>query len=150
MEEKRTKTMQLLNEFRSKCRAEKREFTTTEFRTTAVFGGFSLYYITMLLQTLVKRGYVTKRGSRRYTFYSWNPLYKNADKLEEYAAINPNSWETIFNDTTKALKTHNAPRSKEPAITPAKAIAYLKEHCPNLVITEKFTCADGTEYEKRY
>lgn len=156
MTTEQTNTAQLINTFRTKCRNEKRKFTRTEFLKAAAFGGLTKWYIYRILKALVLRGFVTQEGHTTSTLYEWKPLYKNENKLEEYGAINPNSWELVFKKTSEL--TRRAPRQKpnikevavEATLTVVKAIDFLKKACPNIVIKERFVCADGSELYKEY
>lgn len=154
MTENQIKTSQLLNEFRSKCRRENYKFTSEDFRKAAAFGNLPKDALRWLLKVLVERKYVTQEGTKRHTTYWWNPIYKNEDTKEEYGAIHPNSWEIIFQkanlmrSSAKRAAMHKA--VVEPVITVASAIAFLKKNCPTIRIIEKFTKADGTQFEQEY
>lgn len=154
MTENQIKTSQLLNEFRSKCRRDNYKFTSEDFRKAAAFGNLSKDTLNWLLKALVDRKYILKEGCTRHTTYWWTPLYKNEDTKEEYAAINPNSWENIFKKMSNLRSTvkHSYLRKAvvESTITVASAIAFLKKNCPTIRIVEKFTKADGTEFEQEY
>ena len=154
MNEKQTETSKLLNNFRRECLKNDTSFTAKEFRNAAVFGGLTTDNLKWLLAVLVERGFVVQEGTRKQTTYTWKRLYKNESRLEEYDAINPNSWEIVFKRlTTKRSETkrkYMLNKVVAPVITAASAIAFLKEHCPNICITETFECADGTTYTKQY
>lgn len=145
-------TTQALNDFRNKCRAEKKEFTRKDFLKAAAFGGLTPCYIDRILRALVIRNFVVKKGKGLGTKYEWQPLYKNENKLEEYGAINPNSWDLVFKKTTELTRTKPKVRTVavEATLTVVKAIEFLKNNCPNIVIKEKFVCADGSEVYKQY
>jgi len=154
MTEEQIKTSQLLNDFRSRCRKENIKFTSEEFRRAAAFGNLPKDALKWLLKALVERKYVMKEGSTRHTTYWWTPLYRNEDTKEEYAAINPNSWETLFkkmSDLRSTVKRSYLRKAVvESTITVASAIAFLKKNCPTIRIIEKFKKADGTEFEQEY
>lgn len=153
MTENQTKTANLINDFRRACRREKRTFTTQDFLKAMAFGGLSVSYLKRVLRALVARNYVEKEGNTTSVKYTWKPIYKDEAKLEEYDAINLNSMDIVYKKATDYVKTVK-PRVKaevaEPILTVAKAIEFLKANCPNICITEKLICYDGSIVTKEY
>lgn len=152
MTEQQVKTSQALNEFRRLCRKSKISFKSKDFRKAAAFGGLSISYLKVVLRALVERGFVQQEGTRLWAKYTWKPLYKNENKLEEYDAINPNSWDLIFKRAKEIQNGFKKASTKAvaPTLTVAVAIDFLKKSCPNIRITETFTCADGSTLQKEY